>query len=358
MIDILPISLLILLFYGAKSVKPWLSLNTEEYLSVNTGKNYRGFFAMVVVFHHLAQRTQTGVVFHEFRLVGYLAVAFFFFLSGYGLQKSYITKSTEYRKGFLQNRIPSVLIPYIIITAVYWLMYFFMGEFYSLKGIIFSIIDGHPIASNSWYIINILIFYIFYWCLMLICGKHYFLMIIFGAIWYYLYIVFCEKMGYGAWWYNANHLLIVGMFWAAYENTILNILERTYVWLAPVIWVSFGILCHFSGEIEKLININIPYISTSLVITIFKAAFFVLSVIMLVLKVQIGNKVLRFLGDISLEIYISHGLFIHFLRSDFIYIGNELLWCTAVLIGTIAFSYALHIIFQFILNKYKQLCCK
>jgi len=352
MIDLLFVSLLILLFYGATLTKPFKSLNRGEYLSVETGKYYRGFFAIVVVFHHLARRTETGIAFRYFAAIGYLAVAFFFFISGYGLQKSYIAKSDSYRKGFILKRIPSVLIPYIIMTAIYWLMNLISGRFYSLKDILIAIFNGSPIVSHSWYIINILLFYVVYWLLMLVFKKHYFLIILGGTVWYFLYAVFCTKMGYGRWWYNASHLLIVGMFWATYERKILDLIDKSYFVIAPAICCAFIILLLFKGKIAALIKLP------SIIITLFTVILFILCVIMFAMKVQIGNKVLGFLGDISLEIYLSQGIFMRTLRSGNISIENDFLYSVAVLTGTIIFSYFLHILFRFILKKYKLLLDK
>ncbi len=76
-IDILPLSLLILILYKMKPVKPLRALDSTEYLSVDTTKSYRGLFALVVIFHHLSRLTESGVIFHKFKLVGYLAVAYF-----------------------------------------------------------------------------------------------------------------------------------------------------------------------------------------------------------------------------------------------------------------------------------------
>lgn len=349
--DILFILLMILLFYKARLVKPLCSLNQGEYLSVETGNYYRGFFAVVIVFHHLALNTDTGFVFQYFSIIGYLAVSVFFFQSGYGLQKSYITKSDNYRKRFLLKRIPTVLIPYIIITAIYWIMYYADGKIYSVKDIFISIIDGKPIALYSWYIICILIFYVVYWLLMTVCGKHYFSMIVCGTVWYLLYTVFCIKMGYGGYWCNASQLLIVGMIWATYERKILELLKKAYFVIAPVIGVLFLVL--FIILRKKYTQTSIA--DASVILTFATAVLFVLSVLMFSLKVKIGNKALGFLGDISLEIYISQGIFLKVLRSDIIYIENEFLWCIAVLTGTVVFSYFLHMVFQFILRKYRKL---
>ncbi len=96
---------------------------------------------------------------------------------------------------FLLKRIPTVLIPYIVITFFYWLMYKLNSRVYSFKDIVFSIVDGHPIAANSWYIINIIVFYVVFWLLMFVCKKHSFLMILGSTVWYFLYAFFCYKRG-------------------------------------------------------------------------------------------------------------------------------------------------------------------
>lgn len=349
-IDILPLSLLILLFYGAKLIKPLPSLN-REYLSLNTGKYYRGIFAIVVVFHHLTQQTTTGFIFREFQTVGFLAVSIFFFLSGYGLQKSYIAKSEHYNKGFLLKRIPTVLIPYLVFIVLYWLMYLIGGDFYSLKYIIVGIINGKPFVDNAWYILNILVFYFAYWILMKLCKKHHFLMILGGLIWYFLYFYYCIKQGYGEWWYNSSQLLIVGMFWATYEHIIIEILNKTYIIIAPIIWFSFILLYRKPESIIEMI----PSSYNMIIVTEITAILFALSVILFSLKIQIGNKILGFLGEISFEIYMAQGIFMQTLRSKFFYIENEFFWCIAVLTGTIIFSYFLHIILQLILKRYMLL---
>ena len=119
--DLLALLLLILPLVGMKPVCGTNRMN-EEYLSLNTGKSLRGLFAIAIVLHHLSQEaTRTGgYLFRHFAYTGYLYVAFFFFLSGYGLQKSYIA-SENYKNGFLQKRLPKILLPYAIVALLYWI---------------------------------------------------------------------------------------------------------------------------------------------------------------------------------------------------------------------------------------------
>ena len=340
MTDILPLLLLVLLLYGVKLPKPLRAFRTEDYLSMDTGRCQRGFFALVVVFHHLAQRTESGAIFHFFTNVGYLAVSVFFFLSGYGLQRSYISKGESYRKTFLRKRLSSILIPYVIITAFFWLVNCIDGRVYSLGDIFNAIIDGRPIASHSWYIINILIFYLFYWLFMAICREKYLLMILCGTVWYALYVFFCVKLSYGEWWYNTSFLPVIGMLWATYEPRILDFLKKTYIFVAPMTWAAFITLFVFK------LRITAQGIAASISMSLITGILFALSVVLLSLKVQIGNKALHFLGRISLDLYLSQGLFIELFRSHVIYIENEMLWCVTVLGCTILFGWGLHWVLQ------------
>lgn len=336
MIDILPIALFFLLVWKMKPVRP-ISGFQENYLSIDTGKALRGFFALAVVFHHLAQLTGTGRIFHRFTHIGYLSVAVFFFLSGYGLQKSHMN-SPQYRERFLSRRLPSVLLPYLVVTGLYWLMNSAFGRIFSIKDIFLRLLDGDPIASYSWYVVTILLFYIAFWLMMRLCGDHYKRMLLCGLAWELLYTAFCIKIGYGFWWYNASQLLIVGMFWAVFENRILNVLKRLYPLLFPITGICF--LLSFACA-ETLPSLLLPG-ENSLLFTALAAILFPICVLFFTLKFQVGNRILNFLGNLSLEIYLLHGLFIEIPMP----IQNEFLWCCSVLICTIACASVFHMVFQ------------
>lgn len=92
-IDVLPISLLLIFVFKIQILKP-LSIINENYLSITTCRAYKGLFALVVIFHHLAQRTESGLLFHQFTGVGYFAVATFFF-----------SLVTDYKSHILTQRI-------------------------------------------------------------------------------------------------------------------------------------------------------------------------------------------------------------------------------------------------------------
>lgn len=236
-IDILVLVLFVVLIYNIKPVKSLSSFN-DNYLSLESCNMLRGFFAVTVVFHHLSQIFKTGIIFPLFRNFGTISVAVFFFFSGYGLMKKYITDE-NYKKGFLLRRLTVIVIPYIIITAIYWAYNIIIGNRYSLTDIFIAIWNGSPIAINSWYIINIIIFYTVYYFMMLICRKKYFAIIGLSSIYCVIWIIFCRRMGYIGVWYITTPVIVVGLIWALMEEYIIKSIKKYYRIIAPILWGGY-----------------------------------------------------------------------------------------------------------------------
>ncbi len=349
-IDILPVGLLILVFWNANVIKPFSKVDTDGYLSIDTTKCYRGLFAIVIIFHHLAQRTETGILFPFFSRVGFLAVAVFFFLSGYGLQKSYLIKGEGYKRTFIQRRIPKILVPYILATFIYWLAYYLTGTTYSFKDVIIGLVNGYPVVRYSWYIISILCFYLFYWILMKLCKKNRLAMIILGCVYYAIYSALCIKLDISAYWFNASHLLIIGMIWATYEKTINQLVKRTYPYALVLVWVFFIVL--FSIDSKMVLSAKHSFL-VSTFLTIIESLLFTIGVLLLSMKIRIGNSFLRVLGDMSLQIYLFHGLFILFIK-EIINVQNELLWCVLVIAFTLILARFVHFLMTRLLGGKSQ----
>lgn len=335
MLDIIVIILFVILFMGSRKTE-----RNDQYLSVSTSGSVRGFFSIAVILHHLAQRTGSGVLFRVFNNVGYLAVAIFFFYSGYGLQKSYMNKGEAYKEGFLKRRLPGIVLPYIIMIPVYWVMYALTTEVYSLPAVLYTYAIGEPIVLFSWYIINITVFYAVYHVLMGVCGKNYDAMVRYGMLWHLLYLILCMKLGFGFWWYQTSHVLMFGMYWAIHEQEILKTLQKK----------GMGILVWTGFLIAFVLGIFAPWLLHSyaamVVLNMIAALLFVTGWMKLNRRIQFGNPILQFLGKISLETYLVQGLFITALRSNVLYIRNEFVWCSLVLVCSVACAYLFHLVFK------------
>ncbi|MBQ4317195.1 MAG: acyltransferase [Clostridia bacterium] len=351
LLDLLPLALFVVAVIGIKFAKPIRNGIHEDFLSVESGKSIRGLLALIIVLHHLANRfsaAESGVVFRIFCDIGFLAVSIFFFISGYGLQKQHIEKE-NYSKGFLLKRLPTVLIPYIIVNVIYWAMSFLYEKPLGILDILKGLIDGSPVVAHSWYIISIIVFYIAFAVLMWICKKRHGLMLLLASVFYVVYAFVCIKLNYGAWWYNTAFVLIFGMIWAVYEKQIMNLLKKCY-WLVSVISViAFAVMfiaARFLPESDFPIK------------SILASAFFSVLALLVFAKIKFENPILKFVGKISLELYLCHEIFIILFRSNVCFIENNLVYSLISIFSALIFAWLLNLTNVKLLTIYKKAVLK
>lgn len=109
-------------FYGMKLQR---KCSEEKYLSKESTTNLRGLLAVGIVLHHASGYYTELSFISSFRYVGYLIVALFFFLSGYGLQYGFENKK-RYMRSFLRNRLCVILIPYWIATTLEFVLFCYL----------------------------------------------------------------------------------------------------------------------------------------------------------------------------------------------------------------------------------------
>ena len=350
--DVYPAALPALLLVGARPVRSESRLHTcnSDYLSLDTGTCLRGLFAVVVILHHLSLRLQVGALFPQLFYIGHLPVAVFFFLSGYGLMKSYRTKE-HYETHFLPRRALKLLLPYACTAVLYWTFCIVRAHAYTFRDALRVTLGDNLIIPYTWFIFCILLFYIVFWLLMRLCKTRHALMLVGAAVWCMIYTVVCIRLQFGVWRYKTVLMLVVGMAWALYEDKLLTLFRRRYAVLAPLTVALFVLL--FGLYMQDVFGTNsAPW--RSLPAALFSAMFFVFSVLMFTLKWRIGNPALRFLGKNSPEIYLVQGLFIDGLRSELIYIRSGFLWVLLTLVGSIALGSALHALTSAISEKIKR----
>jgi len=324
---ILLAGLVVLLISGAKASKrkEW----QEEPLSLSTSKAIQGFAAIGIILHHLSQSLlQASGPFQFLSECGVLFVGIFFFFSGYGLYTSLKTKD-DYLKGFLKKRLITILIPFYMCIAVFTVASCICGTKYKPLELLYVLSGWSLINSHMWYIVEIAIlylaFFIFYKLIKnrtaATCAMSLFVLLMMGGS---LYLCHGKDMGcrywfMGEWWYNASILFIVGILVSKYQDGLRKIARKAYVVLLPVFailtglfgWITSRFLDKYSywseipGEdpryLDKLrcLSVQIPFILC-----------FVLFVLLVMMKVRFGNPVLKFLGSISLELYLIHNLFL------------------------------------------------
>lgn len=343
--------LIVLLVWGSGIMRKgkW----NDDALSFDQTKSLLGFAEIVIILHHCSHKSSAWWVeprYHRpglefFASVGFLCVALFFFCSGYGMYKS-MKKKTDFFKGYFTKRIPHILIP----TAIMWLVCFFTEK---ARGLDIDRPVWINVCSHLWYIYVLIYAYlIFFISFRLIKNeKASFTFLWTGII---LYMVLAIFFSPGEWWYNTVYLFPIGVIFARNEEKYIASLKKLYplrIAILTVIFAAAYILYLYTDAVMGLFNIegnNTFYVIGQII----SAYVFVALVILIGLKVRIGNKALRLLGAMTLEMYVIHPFFVEAFCFEFIkenakplfYIENLFLYATATLILTLVPSYLVYLL--------------
>lgn len=328
--NILLICFFIIVFYATKVSKDGFF----DCFSIPVTKSIKGVAALVVILHHIAQKVSYPTVFSAiFQRIGFLAVTIFFFYSGYGLLKNHRTKE-DYCKKFLKKRILPLLCTYCGFIVLYWIAGYVLNTPYTPLQVVRSLFNGFPIVTDSWYIIAILCFYLFFYLLMKAFKKNYTLIVISSLVWAIAWVFLCRRLDYGTFWYNTIISLSFGLLAALIEERLIQLLKKYYA-LIFICAVSFMLLPLYFLFIRNQLSL-LFYWSLEL--------FFIILLLLVTLKIKINSPIIQLLSQILLEFYLVHRLIMNIFRSSYIYIENDLLWSIVVT--------AVSIMCAFVLNKF------
>ncbi|MGN0327051.1 MAG: acyltransferase family protein [Lachnospiraceae bacterium] len=327
----------------------------EDVLGREHSKELLGFFAVFIVLHHLVQ--QVGV--SNAGVIGFLEnfgvcfVGMFFFFSGYGLLQSY-HKKPDYLKGFLRNRLPSILIPFYVCTAVYVLNSIFLEQEPFTIRTILQLLGILLINDQAWYIVEIALLYILFWVIFSLVKKENHAMLIMGIGTLFLtggslMLGHGESWFQGEWWYNATLLFWVGMLFAKYQTTLLSFLRKHYIRILAASVVLFFVfyrctlyMLQYHGYWTEYAEISYAQSIAdkwmTLAVQLPMVFFFVITILVLGQKIKCHNAVLGFLGTISLELYLIHNFFL----KKFSFISGTGMYFLLVLFCSILAAAILH----------------
>ena len=330
------IVLALLLFPGLKpsKLREW----QEEPLSLDKSKAIQGFAAVAIIVHHLAQElAQDAGAIGFFTELGVLFVGIFFFFSGYGLYTSLKTKE-NYLKGFLKKRLVTILVPFYMCILVFTAAACICGTRFTPLQLLGVLSGWSLINQHMWYIVEIAILYIAFFLIYRLIKNRtaatvvmsiFVIAMMAGS----LMLAHGKDMSasgwfQGEWWYNSSFLFVIGIIVSKHLEGLRRIARKAYVILLlglAALLVLLGpqtvyMLRRYSywseipGEdpryLDKIrcLSVQLPWIIC-----------FVLFLLLIMMRVRFGNTVLKFLGSISLELYLIHNLFLKGLHDGTIF---------------------------------------
>ena len=342
-------------------------------------KEIRGFLAVFIIFHQtvitLINFNVDSLVLKEFfnyYYYGIIAVAFFFFCSGFGLIKRQMSDSS-YTKGFMKRRIFTVLVPYFICNYIYLtealLGNIRYGNHFTFVEVICAFFGLFLVNNQMWFAVEIMILYVAFKLIFSYVKKTKTGILLMTAVVLIMVTVgffsdhsFSPIMSYwfkGEWWYNTILMFPVGMFYAYKEERINSIISKAFTAIllsSAVLFVLFDYM-HRDLINEMIYYTGSPWNHKAILDrltglteeTVFELVFIIL-VITIVSKIKLGNPVLKFMGKISLEVIMLNYFMIENLF--FIYTKYGLIvYFSAVLVGTIVLASFVYLIKNLVLER-------
>lgn len=197
----------------------------------------RGLLAVLIIVHHTSQRltyisidTSWCRYLYQFNTWGYLIVSVFFFLTGYGLMKSYMKKKEIYLADFIRKRITKIITPFAISIIIY--------------NVANAIVSGNvinisfeawkqdcPLLPNSWYVMAIIIFYMAFYIFAKTVRQEW-RIILCLFLFTLIYMSVLSFLGFKRYWWFTTPCISLGMI-IAYKESFLSSLfkKRNYVFV-------------------------------------------------------------------------------------------------------------------------------
>lgn len=337
LIDILLAGFLLLCCIGLRlpSGKQALHENAPD---VGQTTALRGMLCILILFHHSALLTDTGLSAVVLKRIGAYVVGIFYALSGYGLMAS----SAKYGlRGFWGKRLRGLILPYLILSAAAVLIRRLTGESLDLRDILLSFGNGQPLIRYSWFIITILLFYFLFWLARLLAKQDAALLIALTAFLSFFSVFVLQKAGFEEYWYNAAWCFPLGMLWQHRRQAYAAVFgrhPRVYLALSGGIalcWIAIAERFYWFGYLARL--------CATLAVCVF--------VLLLLFRLRSENRILRFLGGISMEVYLIHGLVVTVLLRFLAPAGQPELFLPLLFFASILLAWLFHLAWAALLRK-------
>ncbi len=303
----------------------------------------KGGLALCILTHHILEFVSNSETIYPVH-IGYLFVAAFFWISGYGVRKS-LLKKEQYLDGFLAKSISKLYIPFLVVSAIYIGVRYCFGITYSLKVILTSMIGIRTIASFSWFVFEIIALYIAFYFAFIISRKYGELLVFLTTL---AFIWFAYQKEMDTYWYVSTLAFPFGMFTASREEVFAKRIFQSkkiyFVNTILLILTTFGASTYI---LQKFFNAQDEIQIISRISAIIASILACTTVGFLASRMSGKDyRILTFWGKNSYELYLMQGLFVRGFK-EIVIISNDFLYAVVV----VAFSLGTALIFKQVLKN-------
>ncbi|MGN0368363.1 MAG: acyltransferase family protein [Wujia sp.] len=304
----------------------------EQPFDCRITKGMQGFFALGILIHHvsLVLRFFDGYdrSLFFFEDLGTLFVGFFFLCSGYGLIVSYEQKE-NYLDSFVIKRVLMVLVPFFICNYIYMFTTQIFGQKFSMKELVEAFFGILLLNDHMWFVIEIMILYLLFYFVFRYVKKDGIRFTLIAVV-TLLMMVGSFLAGHddtlyqqanwfrGEWWYNTTLLFLVGMVFGKKREAIYGFARKHYKWLVVVVTIAFVAFYKLTMYMLatrgywKETETDMAYADKAVTfsVQVVMVLLFEIWMVLILMKVRFDNRVLRFLGRVSLEMILLEKTFI------------------------------------------------
>ncbi len=256
----------------------------------------RGGLAIFILLRHLYLYTDVlkeTPFKYVFYFLGFIPVACFFFLSGYGLNESAKKKTT----GML-TRVLDMYIKIVCVTFIYATLWLAVdNELLTASNLIKSLSFGGTIVENGWYLQETLLLYIVFFLAYIFFRQNRIFRVLFIFAATILLIGSLYFLKYPIVWYESTICFPLGCLASLFKDKIVKLLQDKYWPIFGLGLILFVAACAGCFILSSKLNIV--------------AAICCLPLLMCALCLISGkSKTFNIFGKISFEIYVFQGLFL------------------------------------------------
>ena len=270
----------------------------DEYIGYRQTRAINGLFIMFVFLSHFSQYivldSMMDIIYLFIKsLLGQTVVTTFLFYSGYGVMHSIMWKGESYIKTMPKNRILKTLLLFDIAITLYIILNIFLGIDMSYEQVVLSFIGWTSVGNSNWYIFAILVMYLISYIAFKVAGEKKIMGLILSTILIAMYVLIVSRCK-ESWYYNTVFCYGVGLWFAFFKDKIDIFLSNSKIYFVTLS-IMMAIL---------FLSYMFPYNDYFQV----KYIFFVTSVVIVSMKVQINSPILVWCGENLLGIFILHRL--------------------------------------------------
>ena len=286
----------------------------DDFLSRKQTDAVKGLFILMVLLSHSILEVQaTGtyplatIDIRGYRIrtgFGQLVIVMFFFYSGYGVMEAIKSKGREYIESFPRHRVLTTLLNFDVAVLFFIGLNLLMGVRMDLNQIAWSFVAWKNVGNSNWYIFVIMYCYLASWVSAKVFPRNSlrivmmtFLLVLAGEA-----VLSFLKHGQTRW-YNTLLCYPVGMGFSLCKERFSAFVRRYYL-PSLVLVLAVFLFFHFQRWIPALRGLTYNA----------KSIAFCILVVIVTMKVKVGNRFLYWAGACVFPIYIYQRLPMRALR--------------------------------------------